>query len=107
MQTNPDNANCRQGNIFDLVTRQARFTALSTCEKVIGIVHDMKGTKEPDGDYQFNLALELPYKKLLNDVNNNRVNGMLVIVISRDQINNRLFKFQKMVIELSLWRMGN
>lgn len=101
MQTNPDNANCRQGNIFDGVTRQARFTALSTCEKVIGIVHDMKGTKEPDVDYQFNLASELPYKKLLNDVNNNRVNGMLVIeIIPRDQINNRLFKFQKMVTEL-------
>ena len=88
MQTNPDKANCRQGNIFDGVTRQARFTALSTCEKVIGIVHGMKGTKEPDGDYQFNLALELPYNKLLNDVNNNRVNGMLIIeIIPRDQVN--------------------
>jgi hypothetical protein len=46
MQTNRDNANCRQGNIFDVVTRQARFTALSTREKVIGIVHDVnEGTR--------------------------------------------------------------
>jgi hypothetical protein len=79
MQTNPDKINCRQGNIFDGVTRQARFTVLSTCEKVVGIVHDMKGTKEPDGDYQFNLALESPCKRLLNYVNNNNVNGMLVM----------------------------
>jgi hypothetical protein len=89
MQTNPDKTSCRQGNIFDGVTRQARFTVLSTCEKVVGIVQNMKETKEPDGDYQFNLALEQPYKRLLNYVNNNRVNGMLVIeIIPRDQINN-------------------
>lgn len=30
---------------------------------------DMKGTKEDDGDYQFNLALEPPYRKLLNQEN--------------------------------------
>src|SRR6266487_6273603 len=72
MQTNPDKVNCRQGNIFDGVTRQARFTVLSTCGRVVGKVHDMKGTKENDGDYQFNLALEQSYRKLLNQVNNNR-----------------------------------
>src|SRR5206468_3121175 len=76
IQTNPDKTNCRQGNVLDGVDRQARFTVLSTCQKVVGIVDDMKGTRESDGDYQFNLDLEQPYKKLLNDVNNNRVNGM-------------------------------
>jgi len=56
----------------------------------------MKGTKEPDGDYQFNLALESQYKKLLNDVNINRVNGMLVIeIIPRDQINNPYVQIPK------------
>jgi hypothetical protein len=63
----------------------------STCEKVVGIVHDMKGKKESDGDYQFNLDLGHPYKKFLNDVNNNCVNGLLVIeIIPRDQVNNPL-----------------
>lgn len=96
IQTNPDKVNCTQRNIFDGVTRQARFTVLSTCKKVVGMVHDMKGTKEPDGDYQFNLALEPPYKKLLNYVNNNRVNGMLVIeIIPRDQINNPYVQIPK------------
>jgi len=87
IQTNTtDKENCRQGNIFDGVDRQARFTVLSTCEKVVGIVYDMKGTKENDGDYQFNLDLEQPYKRLLNVENIRQVNGMLVIeIISKDQ----------------------
>jgi cell division protein YceG involved in septum cleavage len=55
MQTNSDKVNCRQGNVLDRVDRQARFTVLSTCEKVIGVVHDMTGTKQDDGDYQFDL----------------------------------------------------
>ena len=46
----------------------------------------MKGTREDDGDYQFNLALEQPYKKLLNQVNIKQVNEMLVIeIIPKDQ----------------------
>jgi hypothetical protein len=64
MQTNPDTENCRQENVLDGVERQARFTVLSTCEIAIGIVHDMKGTKEDDGDYEFSLDVEQPYKKL-------------------------------------------
>ena len=59
---------------------------LSTCEKVVGIVHDMKGTKENDGDYQFNMDLEQLYKKLLNHVNDKQMRGMLVIeLIPKDQ----------------------
>jgi hypothetical protein len=86
IQTNPDAIYCRQGNIFDGVDRQARFTVLSTCEKAIGIVHDMKGTKEDDGDYQFNLQVEEPYKKLLNGENLKQVNSMLVTeIIPKDQ----------------------
>lgn len=89
MQTNPDKLNCRQGNVLDGVDRQARFTVLSTCEKVIGIVHDMTGTKQDDGDYQFNLDVQEPYKTLLNHGNINQVNGMLVIeIIPKDQNNN-------------------
>lgn len=86
MQTNSDRENCKQGNIFEGVDRQSRFTVLSTCEKAVGIVHDMKGTKEEDGDYQFNLELEQPYKKLLNGENVKQVSDMLVVeIISRDQ----------------------
>lgn len=95
LQSNPDKCDCRQGNIFDGVKLQARFTVLSTCEKVVGIVYDMKGTKERDGDYQFNLALEQPYRKLLNQVNNNRVNGMLVIEIIPNDQNSSLVQIPK------------
>ena len=89
LQTNHDEQNCKQGNIFDGVDRQARFSVLSTCEKAIGIVHDMKEARENDGDYQFNLELDSQYKQLLNDENNKQVQGMLVIeIISQDQQSN-------------------
>jgi len=71
-----------QGSIFDGVNRQARFSVLSTCEKTIEIVHDMKETRENDGGYQFNLELDLQYKQLLNDENNKQVQGMMVIEIT-------------------------
>jgi len=42
------------------------------------------------------LALEQPYKGLLNYVNNNRVNGMLVIeIIPMDQISNPYVQIPK------------
>ncbi|MEO9363509.1 MAG: hypothetical protein ABI348_06365 [Nitrososphaera sp.] len=86
IQTNSDSVHCRQGNIFDGVDRQARFTVLSSCEKAVGVMHDMKSTKENDGDYQFNLQVEEPYKKLLNNENVKQVNGMLVTeIIPKDQ----------------------
>jgi hypothetical protein len=72
--------------VLEAVSRQAGFNVLSTCEKITGIVYDMKGTKEDDGDYQFNLLLDQPYKKLRNEQNNKQVNGMLVIeIIPKDQ----------------------
>ena len=53
---------------------------------LVGVVHDMKGTKDDDGDYQFNLALEQPYRKLLNQENYKQVKGMLVVeIIPKDQ----------------------
>lgn len=86
LQTDSDKVNCRQGNVLDGVDRQARFTVLSTCEMAIGIVHDMTGNKQDDGDYQFNIDVEQQYKKLLNDQNNKQVNGMLVVeIIPKDQ----------------------
>ena len=86
VQTNPDTVNCRQGNVLEGVERQARFTVLSTCEMAVGIVHGMKDTKEDDGDYEFSLDVDQPYKKLLNDQNNSHRNGMLVVeIIPNDQ----------------------
>lgn len=43
--------------MLDGVDRQDRFTVLSTCEKVIGVVHDMKETKE--GDMMATISLTL------------------------------------------------
>jgi hypothetical protein len=89
IQTNPDQ-NCRQGNVLDGVDRQARFKVLSTCETIVGIVHDM--SKQDDGDYQFNVELDSQYKKFLNDANNNQVNGMLVVeIIPKDQNSSNVY----------------
>jgi len=91
LQTNYDEQNCKQGNIFEGVDRQARFSVLSTCEKAVGIVHDMKDTREDDGDYQFNLELESQYNQLLNSENKKQVQNMLVIeVTSKDQQSNEM-----------------
>ena len=85
-QTNHDNVHCRQGNVLEGVDRQARFTVLSPCEQVVGIVHNMTGIKEEDGDYQFNLVVQKPYRKLLNEGNIKQVQGMLVVeIIPKDQ----------------------
>jgi hypothetical protein len=67
LQTSTDIEYCRQGSILDRVSRKSRFTVLPTCEKVIGMVLDIKGIKEDDGDYQFNLDVEEPYKRLLDE----------------------------------------
>jgi len=86
MQTNRDRVHCRQGNVLEGVDRQARFSVLSPCEHVVGIVHNMTGKKQEDGDYQFNLAVQKPYRKLLNEVNIKQVQGMLVVeIIPMDQ----------------------
>jgi hypothetical protein len=86
MQTNTDPVNCRQGNVLDGASREARFTVLSTCEMAVGTVHDMRGTKEDDGDYEFTIDVDRPYKKLLNDQNNSHWGGRLVVeIIPKDQ----------------------
>lgn len=86
LQTNRDRAHCRQGNVLEGVDRQARFTVISACEHVVGIVHNMTGIKNKDGDYQFNLSVQKPYKNLLNEVNIKQVQGMLVVeIIPKDQ----------------------
>src|SRR6476620_1963151 len=86
IQANKDAVHCKQGNVLNGVDRQARFTVLSTCEKVVGVVHDMKNTTEDDGDYQFNLAVTEPYTNLLNQENKKQVDNMLIMeIISSDQ----------------------
>ena len=95
LQTNPDSINCRQGNVLNGVDRQARFTVLSTCEKVVGVVHDMKSTTEDDGDYQFNLAVTQPYSKLLNQANKQQVNNMLVMEITASDQNSTKVQIPK------------
>jgi hypothetical protein len=62
------------------------------------ILRGMTGTKQDDGDYQFNLVVHEPYTKLLSQGNSNQVNGMLVIeIIPLDQ-NSSVVQIPKMGI---------
>jgi hypothetical protein len=81
LQTNHDKVHCRLGDVLKGVDKQVRFTVLSPCEHVVGIVHNMTGMKKEDGDYQFNLAVQKPYRKLLNEINLKQVEGMLIVEI--------------------------
>jgi len=46
----------------------------------------MTTQKQDGGDYQFNLDVDQPYKRLMNDDNTKQVNVMLVIeIIPKDQ----------------------
>jgi hypothetical protein len=61
-----------------------RLNVLSSCEEAIGIVHDSERVN--DGDFKFYLDDEDEYKKLLNEENYDRANGLLVVeVIPDDQ----------------------
>src|SRR5690348_5515106 len=81
LRTNHDKVHCRLGDVLKGVNKQARFTVLSPCEHVVGIIHNMTGLKDEDGNYQFNLAVQKPYRKLLNEVNIKQVQAMLVVEI--------------------------
>jgi hypothetical protein len=61
-----------------------RLNVLSSCEEAIGIVHDSERVN--DGDFKFYLDDEDEYKKLLNEENYDRANGLLVKeIIPADQ----------------------
>jgi hypothetical protein len=93
LQNNPDKYDCRQENIFDGVSLPIKLTVLFTCEHVFGKVQ--RKMMRLSVYLGFRYALQ----NLLNQVNNNSVNGMLVIeIIPRTKIHVSC-KFQKMVIK--------
>ncbi len=67
----------------------------------------MKGEKGDDGDYQFDLEVEDPYKKLMNTDNTKQVNGMLVIEIMPKDQNDPSTQFQKMVTKYRFMELGD
>ena len=75
---------CREGNVLEDVYDPERLNVLSSCEEVIGIVEDSETAH--DGDYKMYLEVENAYKNLLNEENDAKTDGLLVIeIIPEDQ----------------------
>jgi len=75
---------CREGDVLEGVYDPERLKVLSSCEEAIGIVDDSERVN--DGDFKLYLDVEDEYKKLLNEANEERANGLLIVeIIPKDQ----------------------
>src|SRR5438477_469006 len=64
---------CRSGSALANVYHPRRLLVLARCIDAIGVVRTVR--REPDGDVHFDLALELPFRRLLNRGNFARQHG--------------------------------
>lgn len=75
---------CRDGNVLDGASNEEDLKVVAECQDAVGDVMHTK--KMDDGDYKFLLKLDDKYKFLLNDKNEEKTDGFLVIeVVPKDQ----------------------
>ena len=75
---------CRDGNVLDGASNEEDLKVLADCQEAVGDVMHTK--KMDDGDYKFLLKLDDKYEFLLNDRNEEKTDGLLVIeVVPKDQ----------------------
>jgi hypothetical protein len=74
--TGPD---CRTGNVLAGASNEEDLRVLSECQDATGIVMHTK--KMDDGDYKFFLNLDDKFKFLVNEKNNEKTDGFLVVEI--------------------------
>ena len=74
--TGPD---CRSGNVLAGASNAEDLRVLTECQDAIGTVMHTK--KMDDGDYKFFLNLDEQFKFLVNDKNNEKTDGFLVVEI--------------------------
>jgi hypothetical protein len=80
-----DQFNCREGDVLAGVHNPGRLKVLSPCQEVIGRVEGDKGLQD-DGDRVYLLDVDEEYKHLLNEENDKKQDGMLVVeIIPADQ----------------------
>jgi hypothetical protein len=76
--------NCRDGNVLDGASNQPDLKVLTECQEATGEVMHTK--KMDDGDYKFFLKLDGKYDFLVNDKNDEKTDGFLVVeVVPKDQ----------------------
>ena len=76
--------NCRDGNVLDGASNQPDLKVLADCQEATGEVMHTK--KMDDGDYKFFLKVDDKYSSLVNDKNDEKTDGFLVVeVVPKDQ----------------------
>jgi len=76
--------NCRTGNVLSGASNEGDLKVLSECQEAIGIAKHTK--KMDDGDYKFFLDVDKKYDFLVNDKNNQKTDGFLVVeIVPKDQ----------------------
>jgi hypothetical protein len=76
--------NCRDGNVLDGASNEGDLRVVADCQEAVGDVMHTK--KMNDGDYKFLLKLDDNYKFLINDKNDEKTDGLLVVeVVPKDQ----------------------
>jgi hypothetical protein len=76
--------NCRDGNVLDGASNQPDLKVLTDCQEATGEVMHTK--KMDDGDYKFFLKVDDKYASLVNDKNDEKTDGFLVVeVVPKDQ----------------------
>ena len=75
---------CRGGDVLDGASNAKDLKVLAECQDAIGDVMHTK--KMDDGDYKFLLKLDDQYQFLINDHNDEKTDGLLVVeVVPKDQ----------------------
>ena len=77
--------NCRDGNVLSGASNEEDLKVLAECQEAIGDVMHTK--KMDDGDYKFLLKLDDKYDFLINDKNNEKTDGLLVVEVVPDDQN--------------------
>ena len=75
---------CRGGDVLEGASNEKDLNVLAECQDAIGDVMHTK--KMDDGDYKFLLKLDEQYQFLINDHNDEKTDGLLVVeVVPQDQ----------------------
>jgi hypothetical protein len=77
--------NCRNGNVLSGASNEEDLKVLAECQEAVGNVMHTK--KMDDGDYKFLLKLDDKYDFLINDKNNEKTDGLLVVEVVPDDQN--------------------
>lgn len=75
---------CRDGNVLDGASNEEDLKVLADCQEAVGDVMHTK--KMDDGDYKFLLKLDDQYEFLVNDRNEEKTDGLLIVeIVPKDQ----------------------